>query len=161
MGLEPAEVRLMGIVGKLHDIGKVAVPDVILQSSKQLTEAQWTLIKQHPIIGAEVVSHVPTLRIAAPGIRGHHERWDGKGYPDRLAGDAIPLAARVVMVADAFNAMTTDRPYRKARSQAAALHELRRCAGTQFDPEIVTAVERLCADVMVMEMPQEVRLQAA
>ncbi len=143
--LDAAEVRLVGLVGKLHDVGKVAIPDAILQKPAALTEEEWVLMKRHPIIGADVVSHVPTLRIAAPGIRGHHERWDGRGYPDGLAGEAIPLGARIVMVADAFSAMTTDRPYRKARPQSEALQELRRCAGTQFDPTVVGALEDLLA----------------
>lgn len=143
MGLEASEVRLIGMVGKLHDIGKVAIPDTILQKPGALSEEEWALMHKHPLIGSDVVSRVPTLRMTAPGIRGHHERWDGTGYPDGLAGEKIPLAARIVSVADCFSAMTTDRPYRAARSQAGALEELRRAAGTHFDPTVVNAMERL------------------
>ncbi len=143
MGLEPAETRIVRLVGKLHDIGKVAIPDAILQKSGRLTEAEWNLMRQHPVIGADVLSRIPMLRITASGIRGHHERWDGTGYPDGLAGDAIPLSARIVSVADAYSAMTTDRPYRQASTASWVLEEVRRCAGTQFDPVVVAALERV------------------
>ncbi len=144
--LDAPQIRLIGLVGKLHDIGKVAIPDAILQKPGSLTEEEWVLMRTHPIIGADVVSRIPALRIAAPGIRGHHERWDGKGYPDGLAGAAIPLAARIVTVADSYNAMTTDRPYRRARSAEEALEELRRCTGAQFDPTVMDALERMISE---------------
>jgi HD-GYP domain-containing protein (c-di-GMP phosphodiesterase class II) len=100
-------------------------------------------MRMHPIVGADVVSRVPALRALAPVIRAHHERWDGGGYPDGLAGDAIPLGARIVAVVDAYSAMTTDRPYRQGRDAAWALAELRRCAGTQFDATVVEALARV------------------
>lgn len=141
MGLQSAEIRLADLVGRLHDIGKVAIPDTILCKEGKLTAEEWLLMKQHPVIGADVARMVPSLRMTAPGIRAHHERWDGQGYPDGLRGEAIPLAARIVAVADAFNAMVTDRPYRKARTQKQALTEMRRCAGSQFDPAVIEALE--------------------
>jgi HD-GYP domain-containing protein (c-di-GMP phosphodiesterase class II) len=143
MGLDTSAVSLVGMVGKLHDIGKVAIPDVILQNKGVLNEMEWTLMRTHPIIGADVVSRVPTLRMTAPGIRGHHERWDGRGYPDGLAGEDIPLAARIVAVADSYSAMTSDRPYQSARTSGAALQELVLCAGSHFDPAVVAAAEKV------------------
>src|SRR5262249_14344451 len=145
MGADAAEVRLIDLVSRLHDIGKVAIPDAILQKPGRLTEEEWLLMRMHPAIGADVVSRVPSLRLTAPGIRGHHERWDGQGYPDKLAGESIPLAARIVMVADTYSAIVTDRPYRAGRSHAEAMQELKRCAGTQFDPAVIQALERLMA----------------
>ena len=94
----------------------------------------------HPVVGADVISHIPALRPLAPVIRAHHERWDGQGYPDQLAREAIPLAARILAVADAYQAMIVDRPYQPARASKAALAELRRCAGSQFDPKVVEAL---------------------
>jgi hypothetical protein len=143
LGMSEDEIWTVGLVAKLHDIGKVAIPDAVLRKPGKLTEEEWVLMKQHPIIGADVVSRIPTLQAAAPGIRGHHERWDGNGYPDGLAGDRIPLAARIITVADSYNAMTTTRPYRTARSHAEAMQELRAGCGSQFDPQIIAAVERL------------------
>ena len=102
-------------------------------------------MKQHPVVSAEVVSHVPALRHIAPIIRSHHERIDGQGYPDRLAGEDIPLGARILAVVDSYAAIVTDRPYRAAESTTWALAELRRGAGTQFDPDVVAALERVLA----------------
>jgi diguanylate cyclase (GGDEF)-like protein len=141
VGLDEDEARMVGMIGKLHDVGKVAIPDAILQKSGSLTEEEWNQMRLHTVIGADVISHIPILRALAAGIRGHHERWDGKGYPDALAGEDIPLASRIVAVADAFGAMTTDRPYWQARDRDWALAEIKRCAGTQFDPTIVAILE--------------------
>jgi diguanylate cyclase (GGDEF)-like protein/putative nucleotidyltransferase with HDIG domain len=143
LGLNESEAHIVGLVGQLHDIGKIAIPDSILHKPSALNEEEWALMRQHPIVGAEVVERMPTLRIVASAIRGHHESWNGKGYPDGLSGEDIPLAARIVAVADAFGAMTTDRPYRKARGVEWALGELRRCAGVQFDPQIVEILEQI------------------
>jgi diguanylate cyclase (GGDEF)-like protein len=143
LGLDENEARMVGLVGKLHDIGKVAVPDAILQKPGPLTPEEWALIREHPVVGANVVSHIPLLRITAPGIRGHHERWDGTGYPDGLAGEKIPLGARIVAVADAYCAMTTRRPYQAPRPSDQALGELKRCSGTQFDATVVDALEQI------------------
>ena len=156
MGLEPAEIRLAGMVGKLHDIGKVAIPDAVLQKPGKLTPDEWTQIRQHPVIGAEVVSRIPGLRVTAPGIRSHHERWDGTGYPDGLSGDDIPLTARIVAVADVYNAITTTRVYRPSRSHTEALAELRRCAGSQFDPVVVDAAQTVLDGVLRNDVSHEV-----
>lgn len=145
LGLDASEARMIGLAARLHDVGKVAIPDAVLQKSARLTDEEWTLMRQHPVVGADVVGRVPALRGLAPIIRAHHERWDGRGYPDGLAGEAIPLAARIVGVADAFEAIATDRPYRAARDRAWAIEELRRHAGSQFDPAIVAALGDLLA----------------
>ena len=143
LGLDAAEAYMIGFAGRLHDVGKVAIPDAILQKPARLTDEEWTIMRTHPNVGADVVSHVPSLRTIAPIIRAHHERWDGGGYPDKLAGENIPLGARIIAVVDAYEAMTTDRPYQKARPMEKALAELRRCAGSQFDPNVVVALDRV------------------
>ena len=125
--------------GLFHDIGKIAVPDSVLTKPGALDEEEFAIVKRHPADGAEIVSHFSRLREAVPLIRHHHERWDGKGYPDRLAGDEIPLEACVVGLADAWDAMTTDRPYRTALPVDQAAAEVRRCRGTQFAPAVVDA----------------------
>ncbi len=139
LGLTPSEAQQLGIAGVLHDIGKVAVPDAILQAPVGLTVDQWKSVRFHAIVGADIVNRVPALRPVAAIIRGHHERWDGLGYPDGLAGYYIPYGARIVAVVDAYGAMTSNRPYRAGRSPEAAYAELRRNAGTQFDPVVVDA----------------------
>ena len=127
----------------LHDVGKVAVPDAILFKSGSLTEEEYSLVRRHPVIGSEILRDVDFLGEGKLVVRHHHERWDGMGYPDGLAGDAIPLAARVFAVADALDALTTDRPYRPASSFAVAREEVLRGAGTQFDPVVVAAYRQI------------------
>ena len=110
-------------------------------------------MRTHAATGAEVVSNIPVLRPLAPVIRAHHERWDGQGYPDQLKGEAIPFGARIIAVVNAYTAMIVDRPFKKACSQALALAELKRCAGTQFDPQFVEAMEHLLlSDQLKAEM---------
>jgi putative two-component system response regulator len=121
----------------LHDIGKIGVPDAILQKPEPLAPDEFEIIKQHPVFGERICAPLRLGAEVGPIVRGHHERWDGAGYPDGLAGEAIPLGARIVAIADAFDAMTTDRPYRKARDVDSALVELRRGTGTQWDPDLV------------------------
>ncbi len=140
LGLDASEARMVGLAARLHDVGKVVVPDAILRKPARLTEEEWVTMRRHPVVGADVVGRAPALRALAPVVRAHHERWDGQGYPDGLAGEAIPLAARIVAAADAYGAMTTDRPYRPAHSPAWALDELRRHAETQFDPAVIAAL---------------------
>jgi HD-GYP domain-containing protein (c-di-GMP phosphodiesterase class II) len=124
----------------LHDIGKVGIPDVILDKPGPLQADEWALIRQHTILGERILSAAPALRPVARIVRSSHERWDGLGYPDGLAGEAIPLAARIVSTCDAYDAIISDRCYRPASSRAAAQAELAREAGHQFDPAVVAAV---------------------
>jgi putative nucleotidyltransferase with HDIG domain len=121
----------------LHDVGKVAIPDAILFKPERLSREEQALMRQHTVIGADIVADIDFLGSARDVIRFHHERWDGDGYPDGLAGEDIPLAARVFAVADALDALTTDRPYRPARPLAVARAEISRVSGAQFDPAVV------------------------
>ena len=124
----------------LHDIGKVGTPRHILQKTGPLTDSEWTIMREHAVAGERILEQIPTLARCASVVRAHHERYDGAGYPDRLAADAIPFEARVVAVADAFHAMISDRPYRKAIAPRRALEILREGRGTQWDPVIVDAM---------------------
>jgi diguanylate cyclase (GGDEF)-like protein len=139
LGLTADEVEQVRHASELHDVGKVAIPDAILGKPGPLTEEEWAFVRRHPIIGERIILAAPALARVAALVRSSHERWDGAGYPDALAGDAIPLGARIVAVADAYAAMTAGRPYRAARSPEQALAELRACAGSQFDPAVVEA----------------------
>jgi putative nucleotidyltransferase with HDIG domain len=123
----------------LHDIGKIGVPDHILRKPGPLTENEWHTMRTHPDLGAKIIANVPFLEEVAVIIRAHHERWDGSGYPEGLGGEQIPLGARIFAVADSFDAMTSDRPYRRGRDLEEALAEIARCANTQFDPQVVRA----------------------
>ena len=125
---------------ELHDIGKLAIPDEILSKPGPLTESEWRFMRQHSVIGERILSAAPALRPVARLVRASHERWDGTGYPDALAGVKIPLGARIVAVCDAYDAMVSDRCYQRARTPEQAIRELRRHAGTQFDPEVVRAL---------------------
>jgi putative nucleotidyltransferase with HDIG domain len=125
----------------LHDVGKVAVPDAILFKPGPLSEPERALVRRHPEVGSEILRHIDFLDEAKQVVRHHHERWDGAGYPDGLAGEAIPLAARVFALADALDALTSERPYRAAISFAEARRQIRAETGAQFDPAIVAAYE--------------------
>ncbi len=124
---------------ELHDIGKIAVPDELLHKPGPLDPSEWELMRQHTVIGDRILAAAPAMRPVAEIVRASHERFDGSGYPDGLAGEEIPLGARIVSVCDAFHAMTSDRPYQRRLDESAALAELRSCAGTQFDPAVVEA----------------------
>jgi HD-GYP domain-containing protein (c-di-GMP phosphodiesterase class II) len=139
LGLSADELVEVRRAAALHDIGKVAIPDAILQAPRALTEVEWAYMRRHTIIGERIIAAAPELRGVGRIVRSSHERWDGKGYPDGLAGEEIPLGARIVAVCDAYDAMITDRAYRRGRSSHEALEELRRCAGKQFDPVVVGA----------------------
>jgi putative nucleotidyltransferase with HDIG domain len=139
LGLPAQRLDAVRFGGLFHDIGKIAVPDSLLTKPGALSDDEFAIVQRHPADGAEIVSHFSRLREAVPLIRHHHERWDGKGYPDRLAGDEIPPEACVVGLADAWDAMTTDRPYRGALSVEQAAAEVRKCRGTQFSPVVVDA----------------------
>ena len=134
------EVRYSAL---LHDVGKIGVPDGILLKPGKLMAEEFLIIQKHPAIGRDLVARVPTLMRLTDAILHHHEKWDGSGYPDGLAGEGIPLAARIVGAVDAFDAMTTPRPYRDMVSHQDAVTELRRCAGTQFDPTIVDLIDQI------------------
>jgi ribonuclease P protein subunit RPR2 len=140
-GLEVADSPQIEFGFLLHDVGKVAVPDAILFKTSALTDEEYALMTQHPVIGSEILRDVDFLGEGKLVVRHHHERWDGTGYPDGLEGETIPLAARVFSLADTLDALTTDRPYRPASSFETAREEIRAGSGTQFDPEIVAAYE--------------------
>jgi two-component system cell cycle response regulator len=139
LGLAAEELQWIRQVAELHDVGKLAIPDAILGKPGPLSNDEWELVRRHPVVGQRILAVAPGLAQVAELIRSTHERFDGAGYPDGLAGEAIPLAARIVAVCDAFDAMTSTRPYRPALPVEEALAELRRCAGTQFDPAVVAA----------------------
>jgi diguanylate cyclase (GGDEF)-like protein len=145
LGLPTAEVERIRHAAELHDVGKVAIPDDILSKTTPLDAAEWAFIHRHPLIGERIVASAPSLARVATLVRSTHERWDGTGYPDALAADAIPLGARIVAVADAYDAMTSERPYAAPRSPRNAFDELRRCAGTQFDPAVVETFRAVIA----------------
>ena len=131
----------------LHDIGKAAIPDAILNKPGPLDEEEWAFLHRHTLIGERIMLAAPALAAAAQLVRSSHEHWDGRGYPDGLAGEEIPLGARIIAACDAFEAMTSDRAYRRAMSPEVALDELRRCAGTQFDPNVIAALELALSEV--------------
>ena len=139
LGLAPEAIADVRNAAELHDVGKVAVPDAILNKPGPLDPDEWAFIRRHTIIGERIVAAAPALSRVATLVRASHERWDGAGYPDGLAGDDIPLGARIVAVADAFDAMTAQRPYGTPRTPDEAMAELRRCSGAQFDPGVVEA----------------------
>lgn len=136
IGLPPEKVEEVYFGGILHDIGKIGIEDEILNKQGKLTPEEYDKIKQHTVIGYEIVKKAGMFHELLPAIRSHHERFDGKGYPDGLAGEEIPLIARILAVSDSFDAMVADRPYRKGLPLEVALQEIRRGAGTQFDPEL-------------------------
>jgi putative two-component system response regulator len=143
LGLDRMYVEAIRTAGVLHDIGKVAIPGEVLRKRGPLTDTDWTLMREHPSHGERIVANLRQGRLIAPIVRGHHERWDGLGYPDGLRAKEIPLGARIIATVDAFDAMTTDRPYRRAMTRAEARRRLELGAGTQFDPDIVQTVLEL------------------
>jgi len=142
-GVPEDELRDLGHGVLLHDIGKIGIPDAILLKPGPLTPEEWTIMRRHPEIGKRVIENISFLRGAVPIVYAHHEKWDGSGYPRGLKGDEIPLGARIFAVVDAFDAMTFDRPYSKAISFDAARAEIKRCAGSHFDPAVVESFLRV------------------
>jgi len=136
------DVEVIRQAAELHDVGKAAIPDAILFKPGPLDHDEWALMRRHTLIGEKILAAAPDLARVARLVRSSHENYDGSGYPDGLARREIPLGSRIIAVCDAFDAMTTERPYRRAMSEAIAVGELRRCAGSQFDPDVI---ECFCA----------------
>ena len=151
LGLDPATVSTLGDVAPLHDLGKIAISDAILLKPGRLTQQEFETVKKHSRLGAEILSgsNSPLFTTAATIALSHHERWDGTGYPDGLAGDAIPLAGRIVALADAFDAMSYTRPYKPALALAEVQLELNRCSGTHFDPAVTDAFNQLDQEALL------------
>jgi HD-GYP domain-containing protein (c-di-GMP phosphodiesterase class II) len=151
LGLDETTVGTIIKAGDLHDVGKLGIPDEIIHKPGSLTEEEWAFMKQHTVMGEQIIAAAgPSLEQIAPLVRASHERWDGRGYPDGLKAEEIPLGARIVAICDSFHAMLDERPYKPAMSLDDALVELRRCAGTQFDPQLVQifctiVINRACA----------------
>jgi putative nucleotidyltransferase with HDIG domain len=139
LGLDDVQIASLERAALLHDIGKIGTAEAILLKPRQLTREEYLAVQEHSDMGASIIESIPFLKDLVPIVRHHHERWDGGGYPDGLSGENIPRLARVLSVADAYDAMTSDRPYRRAMKVGAAREELERGVGTQFDPAVVTA----------------------
>jgi diguanylate cyclase (GGDEF)-like protein len=142
LGLDSEQIDETIRAAELHDVGKLAIPDAILNKPGPLNRDEWEFMRQHSVIGERILSAAPALAPVATLVRASHERWDGGGYPDGLAGEEIPIGARIVAGCDAYEAITADRLYQEARTPGEALAELKRNAGTQFDPAVVDAIER-------------------
>ena len=149
-----AELEALRHAAALHDIGKMAIPESILNKPGALTDSEWELIRQHTVVGERILAVAPALERSARLVRWSHERVDGTGYPDALAAADIPLGSRIINVADAFDAMISERTYGRTYSEPDALAELRRCAGTQFDPSVVAAFERVIAQRAQPALPR-------
>ncbi|GAB6877597.1 hypothetical protein JCM13210_23250 [Thermaerobacter litoralis] len=146
LGLSDIQLEQLQYAGILHDIGKIGVRDEILNKPGKYSPEEYEEMKKHPVIGARIVDGVHSLETVAYWIRHHHERYDGTGYPDGLSGEDIPLGARIIAVADAFDAMLYDRPYKAGRPLPEVIEELKRCSGTHFDPRIVEVLLELISE---------------
>ena len=152
IGLDEETIGLIIKAGDLHDVGKLGIPDEIISKPGPLSEEEWAFMKQHTVMGEQIIAAAgPSLERIGPLVRASHERWDGKGYPDGLAGEEIPLGARIITICDSFRAMLDERVYKEALTLEAALAELRRCAGTQFDPRLVEVFCRLVVERVAVE----------
>ena len=147
LGLQPQEADIVGQAGLLHDIGKIGVPEAVLRKRGELDEEEWAMMRKHPLIGAQIVSPFEFFAAGALAIRHHHERLDGSGYPDGLAGEAIPIGARIVAVADVYDALTSDRSYRTALDREAALEYVVKQAGRTLDGRVVAAFIALAREI--------------
>jgi HD-GYP domain-containing protein (c-di-GMP phosphodiesterase class II) len=155
-GLDSEALDELRRAAELHDIGKLAIPEEILHKSGPLTDGEHAFMQQHTIIGERILNVAPALRVIAGLVRSSHERWDGEGYPDRLAGEEIPLGSRIIAACDSYDAMVSARAYQTPRSACGAISELRRGAGSQFDPDVV---EALCQHLQQPPRP-ELRISA-
>lgn len=155
LNLPPEQVALISAAAILHDIGKVGIPDNVLNKIGKLSDDEWDLLKQHPRLSATIVGHVPSLSACLAAIKHHHERWDGTGYPGALEGETIPVEARILAVTDSFEAMISERPYRKALSFKQAIAELEKCSGSQFDPTVIKAF----IPIALSSAPEDVDLE--
>jgi HD-GYP domain-containing protein (c-di-GMP phosphodiesterase class II) len=148
LGLDEETIWRVGVGAMLHDLGKIGVPDAVLNKRAELTPAETEIMRRHPVIGAGLLEADPALTIALPAVLHHHERWDGDGYPHGLSGERISLEGRIVCVADAYDAMVSDRPYRSRLAEARALERIAEGMGSQFDPEVARAFLALPASVL-------------
>jgi len=139
LGFSRAEIKLVALAARLHDVGKIGTPDLLLRKRGRLTQQEFEVIKAHATNAERLFNGKPGWQVLMPGIRHHHERFNSTGYPDGLRGNRIPITARIIAVADAFDAMTSDRPYRTRMHPADACEEIKGCSGTQFDPRIAAA----------------------
>ena len=146
-GLRAQEIDRVELAARVHDLGKIGISDVILNKPGKLEEHEWDLMKAHPVIGEQLLGPYRQFRHESTIVRYHHERWDGRGYPDGLKGNDIPIGSRIIGVADAFDAMTSDRPYRKALPDEVALDEIRKGALSQFDPQVVASFLHVFEDM--------------
>jgi putative nucleotidyltransferase with HDIG domain len=137
IGLPEFKLKRLRLLALLHDIGKIGTPDNILFKPDKLTEEEWEIMKKHTEDGYKMAKNIPQLVPIARDILHHHERWDGTGYPKGLKGEQIPILSRIISIVDAYDVMLTERPYKKAMTEEEAIQELKKCAGTQFDPELV------------------------
>lgn len=154
LGLPEDEVEIVKHAALLHDIGKIGMPEKILRKEGGLTAQEFSLVQDHPAVGAQILSPVRSFSRCLAGVRHHHERFDGMGYPDGLKGEQIPVAARIILIADTFDSITSDRSYRRARTVEYAVRQLRANAGSQFDPRIVGAFVGLLAEKRIYGEPE-------
>jgi two-component system, cell cycle response regulator len=151
MGLTGEEQQQLQQAAELHDVGKVAIPDAILHKPGPLDEEEWAFVRRHTLIGERIIGAAPALAQAAKLVRSTHERFDGSGYPDGLAGEQIPLGSRIIAACDAFTAMTHPRTYAPTMTSEQALAELHRCAGGQFDPQVVAVLSSVATDLVTAQ----------
>jgi HD-GYP domain-containing protein (c-di-GMP phosphodiesterase class II) len=159
LGLSEGELEFLELSATIHDIGKIGIGESVLNKTGKLTEEEFSIIKSHVVKGSKILEPMSRLRALMPGVRHHHERYDGKGYPDGLKGDEIHLVARIISIADTYDAMTTSRVYRKGLPKEVAYKEIEKGAGTQFDPKLALAfVEYMRKNVELTSTETEAEL---